>query len=63
MLAEVAGRISGNRSNIDHVSVDTDEDASTQLFRLKVRDRKHLDQVMQSIQTLDDVVRVSRTGG
>lgn len=63
VLAEVAGRISGNRSNIDHVSVDTDEDASTQLFRLKVRDRKHLDQVMQSIQTLDDVVRVSRTGG
>lgn len=63
VLAEVAGRISGNQSNIDHVSVDTDEDASTQLFRLKVRDRKHLDQVMHSIQGVDDVVRVSRTGG
>ena len=63
VLADVAARISGNRSNIDNVSVDTDEDASTQLFRLKVRDRKHLHQVMQSVQNLDDVVRVSRTRG
>ena len=63
VLADVAARISGNRSNIENVSVDTDEDASTQLFRLKVRDRKHLHQVMQSVQSLDDVVRVSRTRG
>ena len=63
VLADVAARISGNRSNIENVSVDTDEDASTQLFRLKVRDRKHLHQVMQSVQNLGDVVRVSRTRG
>jgi len=63
LLADVAGRISATRSNIDHVTVDTDGDASTLLFRLRVRDRKHLAQVIRSIRTNPDVVRVSRTIG
>ena len=63
LLAEVAGRISATKSNIDHVTVDTDGDASTLLFRLKVRDRRHLAQVIRSIRTNPDVVKVHRLAG
>jgi RelA/SpoT family (p)ppGpp synthetase len=63
LLAEVAGRISATRSNIDHVEVETDGDSSTLIFRLNVRDRAHLAQVIRSIRTTRDVVRVSRTTG
>jgi GTP pyrophosphokinase len=63
LLAEVAGRISAIQSNIDHVTVETDGDASTLLFRLKVRDRRHLAQVIRSIRTNPDVVKVSRLAG
>jgi GTP pyrophosphokinase len=63
LLAEVAGRISATRSNIDHVTVETDGDASTLLFRLKVRDRRHLAQVIRSIRTNPDVVKVHRQAG
>ena len=54
LLAEVAGRISATQSNIDHVTVESDGDASTLLFRLKVRDRRHLAQVIRSIRTNPD---------
>ena len=60
LLAEVAGRISATLSNIDHVNVETDDDESMLLFRLHVRDRRHLAQVIRSIRTNRDVVRVSR---
>ena len=60
LLAEVAGRISATLSNIDHVNVETDDDESTLLFRLHVRDRRHLAHVIRSIRTNRDVVRVSR---
>jgi GTP pyrophosphokinase len=63
LLAEVAGRISATHSNIDHVRVDTEGDASTLLFRLKVRDRKQLAQVLRSIRTIPGVVRVIRSNG
>ena len=61
LLAEVAGRISATFSNIRHVNVETDDDESTLMFRLNVRDRRHLAQVMRSIRTNRGVVRVSRT--
>ena len=62
LLAEVAGRISATFSNIHHVNVETDDEESTMLlFRLNVRDRRHLAQVMRSIRTNPGVVRVSRT--
>ncbi len=63
LLAELAGRISLTQSNIDHVRVDTEGDASALSFRLKVRDRKHLAQVLRSIRTIPGVVRVSRSNG
>ncbi len=63
LLAEVAGRISATHSNIDHVRVDTEGDASSLLFRLKVRDRKQLAQVIRSIRTIPGVVRVIRSNG
>jgi GTP pyrophosphokinase len=63
LLAEVAGRISGTHTNIDHVRVDTEGDASALTFRVKVRDRKQLAQVVRSIRTIPGVVRVSRSAG
>jgi (p)ppGpp synthase/HD superfamily hydrolase len=63
LLAEVAGRISATRTNIEHVRVDTEGDASTLSFRLKVRDRRQLAQVVRSIRTIPGVVRVSRSAG
>jgi GTP pyrophosphokinase len=63
LLAELAGRISAMQSNIDHVRVDTEGDASALSFRLKVRDRKHLAQVLRSIRKVPGVVRVSRSHG
>ncbi len=63
LLAEVAGGISATESNIDHVTVETDGDASTLLFRLKVRDRRHLAQVLRSIRTNPDVLKVQRLAG
>jgi len=63
LLAEVAGRISATLSNIDQLNVETDDDESILLFRLNVRDRRHLAQVIRSIRTNPGVVRVSRTKG
>ncbi len=63
LLAEVAGRISATQSNIDNVTVEADGDASTLSFRLNVRDRRHLAQVIRSLRANPGVVRVSRTAG
>ncbi len=63
LLAEVAGRISATQSNIDNVTVEADGDASTLSFRLNVRDRRHLAQVIRSIRANPGVVRVSRSAG
>ena len=60
LLAEVAGRISATLSNIAHVNVETDDDESILIFRLNVRDRQHLAQVVRSIRTNPGVVRVIR---
>ncbi|HZF29623.1 MAG TPA: bifunctional (p)ppGpp synthetase/guanosine-3',5'-bis(diphosphate) 3'-pyrophosphohydrolase [Gammaproteobacteria bacterium] len=61
LLAEVAGRISATHTNIEHVRVDTEGDASALSFRLKVRDRRQLAQVVRSIRTIPGVVRVARS--
>jgi guanosine-3',5'-bis(diphosphate) 3'-pyrophosphohydrolase len=61
LLAEVAGRISATHTNIEHVRVDREGDASALSFRLKVRDRRQLAQVVRSIRTIPGVVRVSRS--
>src|SRR5262245_28635900 len=61
LLAEVAGRISAAHTNIEHVRVDREGDASALAFRLKVRDRRQLALVVRSIRTIPGVVRVSRS--
>jgi GTP diphosphokinase / guanosine-3',5'-bis(diphosphate) 3'-diphosphatase len=63
LLAEVAGRISATHTNIEHVRVDTEADASALTFRVKVRDRRQLAQVVRSIRTIPGVVRVARSAG
>ena len=45
------------------MNVETDDDESTLLFRLNVRDRRHLAQVIRSIRTNPGVVRVNRATG
>src|SRR6185436_7015907 len=61
LLAEVAGRISAAHTNIEHVRVDREGDASALAFRIKVRDRRQLALVVRSIRTIPGVVRVSRS--
>jgi GTP pyrophosphokinase len=63
LLAELAGRISSTKTNIDHVRVDSEGDSSLLAFRLKVRDRKQLAHVMRSIRGTPGVVRVTRNIG
>jgi GTP pyrophosphokinase len=63
LLAEVAGRISATHTNIEHVRVDTEGDASALTFVLKVRDRRQLAQVVRSIRAIPGVVRVARSTG
>ena len=61
VLAEIAGTISSMQSNIEYVQVDTDLDAAIQTFRLRVRDRSHLAQVLRALRNVQGVVKVTRT--
>jgi len=62
VLAAIASSIAGTQTNIDHVSVmERDKDASTLIFELQVRDRKHLAQVLRIIRKMPDVLRITRT--
>jgi GTP pyrophosphokinase len=63
LLAELAGRISSTKTNIEHVRVDSEGDSSLLAFRLKVRDRRQLAQVVRSIRSIPGVVRVTRNIG
>ena len=63
LLAEIAAKISATDCNIDAVRVDTEADGAVQVFRLRVRDRKHLDQVMRNLRDVPGVVRVTRQAG
>ncbi len=62
VLAALASDIAGTQTNIDHVSMlESDTDASTIIFELQVRDRKHLAQVIRSVRKMPDVLKVIRT--
>ena len=62
VLAALASDIAGTQTNIDHVSMlESDTDASTIIFELQVRDRKHLAKVIKSVRKMPDVLRVIRT--
>lgn len=61
VLATLARRISDSESNIEHVSVMEHEDDNSEMsFTVKVRDTTHLDQVMRKLDSLPDVMRVTR---
>lgn len=61
VLAEVAATIADCSSNIEHVSVfGRHEQGSMLSFRLQVRDRKHLAQIMRNVRKIANVVRVAR---
>jgi guanosine-3',5'-bis(diphosphate) 3'-pyrophosphohydrolase len=61
VLAAVASNIATTDTNIEHVSVDErDGDASTLVFDLQVRDRKHLAHAIKSLRKMPEVLRVTR---
>ena len=62
VLAAVAAGIASAETNIDHVTVEErDNDTSTLVFELRVRDREHLARVIRTIRRMPDVLRVTRT--
>lgn len=61
VLAEVSGTISTQQSNIEYVEVNTDFDGAVQTFRLRVRDRNHLANVIRALRKVQGVVKVTRT--
>jgi RelA/SpoT family (p)ppGpp synthetase len=61
VLAAIASTIATTETNIEHVAVDDrDGDASTLIFDLQVRDRKHLAQVIKTLRKMPEVLRVTR---
>ena len=62
VLAAVAAAIAGTETNIDHVELEErDAETSVLVFEVRVRDRKHLANVMRVIRRMPDVLRLSRT--
>jgi (p)ppGpp synthase/HD superfamily hydrolase len=61
VLAAIASNIATTDTNIEHVSVDErDGDASTLVFDLQVRNRKHLAHVIKNLRKMPEVLRVTR---
>jgi RelA/SpoT family (p)ppGpp synthetase len=61
VLAAIASNIAGTETNIEHVAVDErGGDASTLIFVLQVRDRKHLAHVIKNLRKMPEVLRVTR---
>ncbi|PZN30141.1 MAG: guanosine-3',5'-bis(diphosphate) 3'-diphosphatase [Proteobacteria bacterium] len=61
VLAAIASNIATTETNIEHVAVDErDVDASTLIFDLQVRNRKHLAHVIKSLRRMPEILRVTR---
>jgi GTP diphosphokinase / guanosine-3',5'-bis(diphosphate) 3'-diphosphatase len=61
VLAAIASNIATTETNIEHVAVDErDGDASTLIFDLQVKDRKHLASVIRNLRKMPEVLRVTR---
>ncbi len=62
VLAAIAAAIARTETNIDHVDMqERDTETSVLVFELKVRDRRHLAQIIRVIRRMPEVIRVSRT--
>lgn len=62
VLAAIAAAIARTETNIDHVDMqERDTETSILVFELKVRDRRHLAQIIRVIRRMPEVIRVSRT--
>jgi len=60
ILAEIAGNISSLNSNIMSTEVETQGDSTFIYFTLSVRNRRHLADILRSIRTSKEVMRVIR---
>ncbi|WP_341676786.1 bifunctional (p)ppGpp synthetase/guanosine-3',5'-bis(diphosphate) 3'-pyrophosphohydrolase [Niveibacterium sp. SC-1] len=61
VLAKVAAAIAEQQSNIQHVSMDGERAAHTQIyFTVQVSDRPHLARVMRALRRIPEVVRIAR---
>ena len=62
VLAAVAAAIAATDTNIDNVDLQERDGATSELlFEVRVRDRKHLAQVIRVVRHMPDVLRLSRT--
>lgn len=63
-LANVTAAISGANSDIEHVEIQENERTRAEIkFQVRVRDRKHLAEVIRSVKTLSEVKKVVRNRG
>jgi (p)ppGpp synthase/HD superfamily hydrolase len=61
VLAAIAANIATTDTNIEHVGVDErDGQASTLVFDLQVRNRKHLARTIKNLRKMPEVLRVTR---
>jgi (p)ppGpp synthase/HD superfamily hydrolase len=67
VLAQIAAAISEAGANIDNVRMDSDQDQGDRYteiaFTVQVENRSHLARVMQSLRSLERVVRIQRLKG
>ncbi|WP_269533690.1 bifunctional (p)ppGpp synthetase/guanosine-3',5'-bis(diphosphate) 3'-pyrophosphohydrolase [Chitinimonas sp. BJYL2] len=61
VLAQIAAAISEAAANIENVRMDNEADRYTEIsFTVQVENRQHLAKVMQSLRSLESVVRINR---
>ena len=61
VLATLAAKIANEESNIEHLEVEDQDDASTTItFLLSVKDRKHLARILRVLRNIQHVFKVTR---
>ncbi|OAM51937.1 guanosine-3',5'-bis(diphosphate) 3'-pyrophosphohydrolase [Methylovorus sp. MM2] len=64
MLAKIAAAIADAGSNIDNVSMESDDSSYTNMhFTVQVENRAHLAELMRRLRKIPDVVRINRVKG
>ena len=63
VLARVAAEIAKAESNIDDVTMESEEDYTQMRFILQVNNRQHLARIMRNLRHIKDVARISRIKG
>lgn len=62
VLARIAAEIAKTNSNIDDITMETENDYTHMRFVLQINDRTHLAQVMRSLRHVKEVTKIQRNG-